>query len=928
MEKYIVKIKSYYKNQVAQYGTGIVISENLILTASHILCGDRYTVEIDGKEVEAELHITEGSGATLQSQTHFSEYCSIFSNEEILDEDSKWAVRGYIGELQAEHEVSGIGFGKSCKAEIWDKTLLHIESGEAGDYRGMSGSPVFCDERIVGILQMQGSNRKGELGIRMSSIETLLRLLPDKSIKKNEYLLKIQESLNQYTRQQIEKNLQSKKYIPDIFVEERDYKEKIRFFADPCLFLSKVIAEVVQLDFQKINLLLIKSGMNRIDFTKFKSQGVWDELETIAEEMEETLKKAVKKIKKLEKEGYQKDIPLDEFYNTSKNLLNQSIAFELDKYADCVGFINKKYVLLTKNAGQGKTNFVCDFTNNFLLKKGFLVLYYNAYDFHDDPMHYIERQLCIDGRFSLRYVHKVLMQRWVQTKRPLMIVIDGLNENIAINNFGQVMRDFLEKCETYPYIKVLMTTRNEFLQERFSMIETGRYQKRFKQIDMWGRDNDFKERIFRGYLSYFNITIREDTLSERAYDLLTKDVLLLRFFCEVHEHQQQIYLYDVYKYRVFQKYVEKKEKEYRGNEIRLNQGNDLHSLLNKIVQYMLENNNYFHVPTRIFDKDEEKLLIKMLNNEVIFKDELVEKVGFLEKKSMSISFTFDEFRDFCITNYLLENYGEEKSFLQFWNEMNRGNSTICEGVQKYVFYLSKSDYQDALEPVIKKLPEYEELYWNYIWGVEDCYLSQYDVELWKKQVLQKGKYRKRVIHELFMRYDCDFYRTMNICVLLGLMDGLSKDIGEYRAFIREMFGVRKEDKYWLYHQEHQVVYHYNDLVEELESVCGKESNKPYREHFKLTVYLYGLYRSGTMELWKRFYKADPDNAREILKEMNLHKSKIIQSNVKDILVELINSQKKNKDDKLQILYDENSYHHCNENYFMKVFSFDLGNQVD
>ena len=98
----------------------------------------------------------------------------------------------------------------------------------------MSGSPVFCDERIVGILQMQGSNRKGELGIRMSSIKTLLRLLPDKSIKKNEYLLKIQESLNQYTRQQIEKNLQSKKYIPDIFVEERNYKEKIRFFADPC----------------------------------------------------------------------------------------------------------------------------------------------------------------------------------------------------------------------------------------------------------------------------------------------------------------------------------------------------------------------------------------------------------------------------------------------------------------------------------------------------------------------------------------------------------------------------------------------------------------------------------------------------------------------------------------------------------------------
>ena len=51
----------------------------------------------------------------------------------------------------------------------------------------------------------------------------------------------------------------------------------------------------------------------------------------------------------------------------------------------------------------------------------------------------------------------------------------------------------------------------------------------------------------------------------------------------MHEHQQQMCLYDVYKYRVFQKYVEKKEKEYRENEIRLNQGNDFHSLLNKIV---------------------------------------------------------------------------------------------------------------------------------------------------------------------------------------------------------------------------------------------------------------------------------------------------------------------------------------------------------
>ena len=72
-------------------------------------------------------------------------------------------------------------------------------------------------------------------------------------------------------------------------------------------------------------------------------------------------------------------------------------------------------------------------------------------------------------------------------------------------------------------------------------------------------------------------------LSEKAYKLLSNDVLLLRFFCEVNIHQKQIYLYDVYKYEVFQQYIEIKTNEYCGNEVILNQKNKLNMLFNKIV---------------------------------------------------------------------------------------------------------------------------------------------------------------------------------------------------------------------------------------------------------------------------------------------------------------------------------------------------------
>ena len=139
----------------------------------------------------------------------------------------------------------------------------------------------------------------------------------------------------------------------------------------------------------------------------------------------------------------------------------------------------------------------------------------------------------------------------------------------------------------------------------------------------------------------------------------------------------------------------------------------------------------------------------------------------LEKKSMTISFTFDEFRDFCITNYVLEHFSKEDVFMQFWKGMRENNLTIREGVQKYVFYLSRTKYQKDLGPIVEKVPEYDELYWLYIWGVQDDYLSFEDVAKWKEQVLQHGSYGRRVVNYLLMRYDCDCFHRREQCTEYG-----------------------------------------------------------------------------------------------------------------------------------------------------------------
>lgn len=45
-----------------------------------------------------------------------------------------------------------------------------------------------------------------------------------------------------------------------------------------------------------------------------------------------------------------------------------------------VEFINKRLCILTANAGQGKTNFICDFAANVLGKRNIPSLYVNGYE--------------------------------------------------------------------------------------------------------------------------------------------------------------------------------------------------------------------------------------------------------------------------------------------------------------------------------------------------------------------------------------------------------------------------------------------------------------------------------------------------------------------------------------------------------------------
>ena len=457
------------------------------------MIGEKHSVIVENQEIKASIQNSNDHFTILKLDINSLKYATTFSDDEILDDESKWCVFGYISVSQVPHEITGVGFHVNTTnsgTENWNCILQNTLTGAKNNYSGLSGSPVISHNRIVGILQCQEVVEGKPIELKMASVSMFKDLLTPDVISINEYKEKFFIKANEHTHQQISKNKQIRKYIPDIYVEEQYYKEMVRYFADPALFVQKALYELLHYDWSVINAELLRKKLPVIDFRSYekitKSISFYDDIKGLCHSLEEAIAIIEKAEKNSEKVFYINQ------YSQNRAIFNNTIKWYLKDRLDTLRMIPIKYLLLKKEAGQGKTNFLCDFTENFLLKKGYYVLYFNASSFSDNPFDYIIRFLTINGEYELSYSKKVLEAEYDQTKKPFIIVIDGLNENSNINNFGNTIKTFLEKCEEFSFIKVLMSTRSEFYDERFGELSTGLYQNKFSLIYMRNNDKKFK----------------------------------------------------------------------------------------------------------------------------------------------------------------------------------------------------------------------------------------------------------------------------------------------------------------------------------------------------------------------------------------------------------------------------------------------------
>lgn len=181
-----------------------------------------------------------------------------------------------------------------------------------------------------------------------------------------------------HNRLAAEKN--SRKYIPQVFVEVGDVKDRARLFCDPVLFLRRVAEKITRIDLFELGRLMAKAGLEPLELRigHGKLIGTIDSAEhdarCLAEDLQD-LRASLSDLNRDRRAETAKQVP------KNKQHVFTEVGWRIADTARClvewtveplikeIEVARARVLAVISRAGQGKTNFVCDFVENTLAKR-------------------------------------------------------------------------------------------------------------------------------------------------------------------------------------------------------------------------------------------------------------------------------------------------------------------------------------------------------------------------------------------------------------------------------------------------------------------------------------------------------------------------------------------------------------------------------
>jgi len=572
--------------------------------------------------------------------------------------------------------------------------------------------------------------------------------------------------LNTEASKKIIANTTSKKYIPEIYIPETDLKKSCRLFACPKL-AEKLLFFTAPMFYQGSkydnlqDVIAVTAEGRKIEFTE--DCNIHD-LVDIDNPTAEQVKLLLTKLKSYEEYTaishstgtYTYKNGTEVLYDEQHSKLESSVRFEISDLLKDFETSQKRYYIVVKDAGQGKTTFLCDFCDTVLFKRNIPTIFINVNQITDSLLAYFER--IVSDLIKKDYLSSIeLLKQYLSTVgRQLIVVIDGLNESTKGIAFKNEVLEFIRHIDNFGFVKMIATTRHAAYDLYYKSFENESFGSKIavdieRVYGMGERKSaSFKYKILKKYREHFKVSCY---ISKMAQKKLSNDTLLLRIFCEVFEGDSTAVVNDIFLYKLFKAYIEKRSSQLLALG-KIKWIDDLMSLLEKIAKQMLSTDNLDNFSARGFSSDEKDLLDTVVEEDILIKSVENKENPFFNHTLYS--FTYDEFRDFLLAMVLL---GEtDDIFARKVSELST-NYSRYDGLLKYLFLFCKNTGSSKLS-ALERTDNYNRIYSANIFSVDDGALLDEDVRVITRALETN---QEVLYYEICKRLNLTEYKNLSVC---------------------------------------------------------------------------------------------------------------------------------------------------------------------
>lgn len=572
----------------------------------------------------------------------------------------------------------------------------------------------------------------------------------------------------------LQQNISIGKYLPDVFLEDSDFKEYLRCFVCPSVFYTKLFYEAEKLNFDYYNQEFELKGKPSFDFSiaPFHSSIKGLSFTDATKQIDAIIYYLKNKISELEQRR------CNSSYFAKRKIEDITKGFE---------YCNKRICLITGKAGQGKTNMICDFVENVILKRNIPFVYLNGSDIDANNIgDTIVKSLYPEENYSLGDMLRYVQRFCHQQNKPLIIIIDGLNEHGHSTLLKANLQQIINTLMQLDFVKLLISCRTEYYDANYKdMLVT------FKNYTIEHECNSYitkecSDTLIDNYCDYFKI--KANFTSEIKQEF-SNNLLLLRIYSETYKNQNVGLISHIRKDSLFQSYYSQMCKNIadsmRNTIINVNYS-DIRFFYETLVKLMINKNTFSNIPINdvlsTLSESQKAIFYQFIDSNILIKRELSNNMF----NNEVIGFTFDEFRDFMISHYLVDNIYDNnspESFIKCVSMFTIENHILREGLTCFLFCYAKENKNNDVLDVLKRQVWYYETFIRYIWEINEDNVTDEDITLLKEMIIKFPIHIERLIFD--GRLDTNRFKKLNVNLFVNILVQFSDD--KLRQFLNHVW---------------------------------------------------------------------------------------------------------------------------------------------